>query len=446
MRIAIVGSGIAGLGATWALARRHQVTLYEADPRLGGHTNTVDMPWAGGVQPVDTGFIVYNERNYPNLTKLFATLGVTTHPSDMSFGVSLDQGAFEYAGDDFFKLFAQPLNALRPGFQRMLLDILRFNRDALRFLETAAGDHETLGEFLARGRYGEGLKCRYLLPMGAAIWSASLDGIEAYPARSFLQFYANHGLLGLRDRPAWRTVTGGARSYVAKMLYGLGDRVRPGTPVAAITRRGEQVEVRDAHGRVDSFDHVVLACHADQALGLIDSPTPHETAVLGAFRYQPNRAVLHRDATLMPKRRRVWSSWNYLAAQREGGEVAVSVTYWMNRLQGIDPACPTFVSLNPLRAPAAETVVAAFDYDHPQYDRAALAAQKRLGEIQGHHRLWFAGANWGWGFHEDGLKSGLAVASELGAPAPWWPSRPIEVRPPASAPTMPLPAAAGPAA
>lgn len=444
MRIAIIGSGIAGLGAAWALGRRHEVTVYEAESRPGGHINTVDMPWEGGLQPVDTGFIVYNERNYPNLIRLFEALGVATHPSEMSFSVSVDAGAFEYGGGNPAQLFAQPLNALRPGFQRMLIDIMRFNRDAFRFLESATGDEETLGTFLARGRYGDGLKRLYLLPMGAAIWSASLDGIEAFPARSFLQFYANHGLLGLRDRPAWRTVTGGARTYVQKILDGLGGRIRLASPVVAVTRTGERVEVRDGRGGIERYDHVVLACHADQALRMIDGPTLAETDVLGSFRYQPNRAVLHRDETLMPKRRRVWSSWNYLAERDGAGDIAVSLTYWMNRLQGIDPACPALVSLNPIREPAEGTIVAAFDYEHPQYDRAALRAQKRLGEIQGRERLWFAGANWGWGFHEDGLKSGLAVAAALDAPAPWWPARAAEIRPPAAVPTMPLPAAAEP--
>jgi predicted NAD/FAD-binding protein len=422
MRIAVIGTGIAGLGCAWLLSQRHAVEVYEAEPRLGGHTNTVDVPWRGRQVPVDTGFIVYNERNYPNLTKLFDHLAVPTHASDMSFGVSLDGGRLEYAGDSLGGLFAQKRNLLRPGFHRMLRDIQRFNRDAMSYLADPLREEVSLGDFLAVRGYGEAFCCHYLLPMGAAIWSASVDGMRAFPARNFLQFFANHGLLSINDRPAWRTVTGGAGVYVAKLSASYADQIRLATPVVAVVRSLDGVEVVDARGGRERFDQVVLACHADQALALIERPSAAERSILGAFRYQVNRAVLHQDASLMPRRRKVWSSWNYLASSETPDGMKVSVTYWLNRLQGIEPECLALVSLNPLRAPAPERVLGEFVYDHPQYTAESVAAQGRLGEIQGRDRLWFGGAHWGYGFHEDGLRSGLQVAAALGVAPPWWPT------------------------
>jgi len=426
MRIAVIGTGISGLGCAWLLSQRHAVQVYEAVPRLGGHTNTVDVPWRGQQVPVDTGFIVYNEPNYPNLTKLFAQLAVPTHASDMSFGVSLDDGRLEYAGGSLGCLFAQKRNLLRPGFHRMLYDILRFNRDATSYLADPLRRQVSLGDFLAVRGYGTAFCRHYLLPMGAAIWSASVDGMRAFPAHSFLQFFANHGLLSIDDRPAWRTVTGGARTYVEKLSASYADQIRLATPVVAVVRSLDGVEVIDARGGRERFDQVVLACHADQALALIERPSPAERSILGAFRYQANRAVLHQDASLMPRRRKVWSSWNYLAssAPPDGmpDGMKVSVTYWLNRLQGIEPGCLALVSLNPLRAPAPERVLGEFVYDHPQYTAESVAAQGRLAEVQGRDRLWFCGAHWGYGFHEDGLRSGLQVGAALGVAPPWWPT------------------------
>jgi len=280
--------------------------------------------------------------------------------------------------------------------------------------------------------------------MGAAIWSATLDGMRDFPARALLRFFANHGLLGLADRPEWRTVTGGSRIYVDRIARELAD-LRLGTPVVSVSRSGDGASVVDASGRCERFDHVVLACHADQALALLERPTPAERAILGAFPYQSNRAVLHRDPALMPKRRAVWSSWNYVAASDQAGDAKVGVTYWLNRLQGIEPECLALVSLNPGREPRPETVLGEFAYAHPQYTPAAVAAQRRLGEIQGRDRIWFGGAHWGYGFHEDGLRSGFEVAAALGAAPPWWPQRITAVRRPATAHSLPLPAAAGPA-
>jgi uncharacterized protein len=440
MRIAIVGSGISGLSCAWLLGQRHDVTVYEGEPRLGGHSNTVDIPWRGGSVPVDTGFIVYNERNYPNLTRLFHHLAVPTRPSDMSFAVSIDGGRLEYAGTSLANLFAQKRNLLRMSHHRMLLDIVRFNRDAKRFLADDDHGSGTLAQFLDRGRYSTAFRDHYLLPMAAAIWSSSLAAMEDMPTGRFLRFFDNHGLLSIDDRPEWRTVSGGARVYVEKLASGFDSPVRLATRVTALRRSGTGVEVRDTRGGLDRFDQVVLACHADQALRMIETPGPAERSILGAFRYQTNRAVLHYDPTLMPRLRSVWSSWNYISAKGQPRTEPASTTYWLNRLQGIDPRCLALLSLNPRAEPLADQVIAEFAYDHPQLDSAAVSAQARLSEIQGRDRLWFCGAHWGQGFHEDGLVCGLRVAASLGVGPPWWPK--VEALRGATVWTMPERAAA----
>lgn len=442
MRIAVIGGGISGLGCAWSLRQVHDVVVYEAQPRLGGHSNTVVAHLKDKEIPVDTGFIVYNERNYPNLVQLFALLGVPTHESDMSFGASIDQGRIEYAGSSLRSLYAQPSNLVDLRFQRMVLDILRFHDEGARHLRGPGNGPTTVGDLLESGRYSRAFSQHYLLPMAAAIWSASRDGIRAFPLQSFLRFFANHGLLGLRNRPMWRTVSGGSRVYVERLARLLADRIRTGARVVEVRRQADGIEVRDSSGAVDLFDHVVLACHADEAAALIAPPSVAEAEILGALRYQPNRAVLHTDPTLMPRRRAVWSSWNYIAEASTTDEAKVSVTYWMNRLQGIDPQTLVFVSLNPVREPRPQHMIADFDYAHPQFDGEALRAQGRRQEIQGRDRLWFAGAYWGYGFHEDGLRSGLEVAAALGAAAPWWPAGNAAPGPLVAATPRPLPAAA----
>lgn len=416
-RIAVIGSGIAGLGAAWALGRRHDVTLYESAARLGGHTNTVDVTLEGRRIAVDTGFIVYNAPNYPHLARLFEALGVATQPTDMSFGVSVDRGRLEYAGS-WRGLFAQPANWLKPTYLGMIADVLRFFREAPPMRDRVDGP--TLGEFLAARRYGNAFINDHLLPMAAAIWSAPTRAMLGFPMASFARFCANHGLLQISGRPQWRTVVGGAREYVRAIAATLPD-IRLASPVRAVRALRDGVIVQDLHG-VARYDQVVVAAHGDDALAMIAEPTADERRILGAFRYQPNVAVLHRDPRLMPRRRAAWAAWNYLADRpvdaRTPDDRHVCVTYWMNRLQNLD-APPIFVSLNPTREPIPNLVHATFHYMHPVFDAGALAAQRDLAAIQGRRRLWFCGSYCGYGFHEDGLSSGLAVAAALGAPAPW---------------------------
>ena len=410
MQIAVVGSGIAGLSAAWMLSQCHRVTLYEDAPRAGGHSNTVEVD---GV-PVDTGFIVYNEATYPNLTALFAHLGVRTKASEMSFAVSLDGGDLEYAGTDLGGLFAQRRNLVRPRFWSMLRDLRRFYRDAPGHARSISPD-TSLGVFLDAHGYGEAFQKDHLLPMAAAIWSASADSLRDYPALHFIRFCDNHGLLKFTDRPVWRTVDGGSRQYVRKLLAAIGE-TRLGRGVRSIGRRPDGVVVRDMAGGEQVFDHVVLACHADQALALLDDPTDSEGSLLGAFGTTRNRAVLHGDVGLMPKRRGVWASWNYLSGRDRVDEL--HVTYWMNRLQGLSHAPPLFVTLNPAVEPA--TVLHEEIYEHTRFDTDAMRAQLGLWSLQGRRRTWFCGAYFGAGFHEDGLQSGLAVAEQLGGVRrPW---------------------------
>ena len=420
MKVAIVGSGISGLGCAHALLaeRQHglQVTVFEAEPRLGGHTNTVDVRLDGIEHPVDTGFLVFNERTYPNLIRLLAELDVPTAKSDMSFAVSVPAAGgrrIEWAGTDLAGVFAQRRNLASPRFLAMLADILRFNRQATRIAQGAeAAGEQTLGEFLDRRRYGENFRRWYLLPMAAAIWSCPMRTMLGYPLATFVRFCHNHGLLQIDDRPQWFTVAGGARQYVRKIAARLPD-LRLATPVLEI-RRNEaagKVGVRTARG-VEAFDHVVLACHSDQSAALLADADEAERGLL-AGTYQPNRAVLHTDAQLMPRLRKVWSAWNYMS---DGGDdPAVSVTYLLNRLQPLPFRTPVFVSLNPIVEPAAESVIGEFDYSHPIFDARMIEAQKRLADVQGRRRVWLAGAWTGYGFHEDGLKSGLAVAGALSA-------------------------------
>ena len=405
MKIAVVGSGISGLAAARLLSRGHAVSLFEAAPRLGGHANTVDVSLGGCSYPVDTGFLVYNRATYPGLVRLFEELGVASAPSEMSFSVALDSPAIEWAGTNLDTVFAQRSNLLRPAFLRMLRDVLRFNREA----PLAAGA-ATLGEFLAHGRYSSAFRDWYLLPMAAAIWSCPTRAMLEYPFASFARFFRNHGLLQLANRPQWYTVRGGSRQYVERIARGLAD-VRLATPVRALRRDRTQAWVNG-----ERFDAVVLACHSDQALALLGTDAnPAERAVLSAIPYQKNRALLHTDATLLPRNRRVWSAWNYTAGADTPQGRPVSVHYLINRLQPLPFAQPVIVSLNPHREPQEAQVLAEFDYEHPVFNAGVAAAQARLPEIQGVRGTWFCGAWTRYGFHEDGFASALEVARALEA-------------------------------
>lgn len=429
-RIGIVGSGIAGLSAAWLLSQHHDVMLFEADSRLGGHSNTVEVDGVG----VDTGFIVYNETTYPNLTALFAHLGIETEASLMSFAVSLDGGALEYAGSGLRGLFAQKRNLVSPRFAAMLADLLRFYRNAPRDLPTLGT--QSLADYLDAERYGAAFRDDHLLPMAAAIWSTGTADVAAYPAAAFIRFCQNHGLLQLAGRPVWRTVKGGSRRYVEALRRAFKGRILVSTPIRRVLRTAEGVALFAREGGAWHFDDVVIAAHADQALAMIDGPTAGERALLGAFRYTSNEAVLHCDERLMPRRRAVWSAWNYLSDRRADRHVCVS--YWMNRLQALPEKRNFFVTLNPIEAPAQKTLAYRTRYDHPLFNAGAMAAQRRLWSLQGDGGLWYCGAYFGAGFHEDGLQAGLAVAEALGgAPRPWRladPSGRIVLTPPESGP------------
>lgn len=415
LRIAVVGSGISGLSAAWLLSHRHDVTLFERAHRLGGHSNTVAVDGPDGKVHVDTGFIVFNQETYPNLVALFEFLGVATSETEMSFSVSRHDGGLEYAGTSLATLFAQPSNAVRPGFWSMLRDLRRFYASAPSDLEELDAHPETLREYLDRRRYGERFRDDHLLPMAAAIWSGSPDRMLDYPAASFIRFYENHGLLKLSGRPRWRTVVGGSKVYVDHLAGRLSGRIARSAKVVGILRDPSGVEVRTADGSTTRFDHVVIATHADEALSLLGDAGDDERRLLGAFGYTRNSAVLHAGPAFMPLRRSVWSSWNYV--ERQG----TFVTYWMNRLQSLGESQPLFVTLNPPHAPPAGSVLHTEDYSHPVFDVAAISAQKQLWSLQGQRNTWYCGAYFGAGFHEDGLQAGLAVAEDLGGVRrPWW--------------------------
>lgn len=415
MRIAVIGAGISGLATAWLLSNKHQVTLFEAGDYLGGHTHTVDVEVNGVHCPVDTGFLVFNHRTYPNLTAMFSSLQVKTVASDMSFAVSLENPAVEWAGSNLSTLFAQKRNISRIGFWRMLKDTLRFNRD------TAQPNlpEISLGRYLDQNHYSAEFRNWYLLPMGAAIWSCPTQAMLDYPLTTFIRFCRNHGLLQIFDRPQWHTVTDGGREYVKRIAAQLSD-VRLAQPVQAVKREERGVGVILSSGAHENFDEVVFACHSDQALAMLGvGGSPTERELLGAVRYQPNRAMLHTDVRLLPRDPRVWSAWNYMAGKNASGAQSVSVSYLINKLQPLRVETPVILSLNPQFQPDPATILGDYEYAHPLFDHAAVVAQQKLPLIQGVDRMWFCGAWTGYGFHEDGLVSALAVANQLGCVAPW---------------------------
>lgn len=419
-RIAVIGSGVSGLSAAWLLSRTRNVVIYEAGQLLGGHAHTVDVEIDSRKTAVDTGFIVYNETNYPNLVAMFNHLKVPTIASDMSFAASMQDGDFEYSGTGLGGLFGQTSNIMRPRFWKMVRDINRFYKHAPAMLDRPETADLSLGDYLRSAQYSRPFIEDHLMPMGAAIWSTKAGDMGDYPLHAFLRFFVNHGLLLLSGRPQWRTVEGGSRSYVSRLAEDFDGIVRLGTSVTSIRRASNGVTVTDNTGHIDLFDEIVIATHADEALAMLADADPLEQNTLSAFRYTPNTAVLHSDPALMPKRRRVWSSWNYLGGSQIGNQSPLCVTYWMNRLQSLETSRPLFVTLNPNRNPHPDLVHGIYNYTHPLFDTAAIKAQKALWQLQGHRRTWFCGAYFGSGFHEDGLQSGLAVAEALGgARRPW---------------------------
>ena len=427
MRVAIVGSGIAGLAAAHALRGHAHTTLFEAGSYFGGHTHTVDVtlptPHGSTTHGVDTGFLVFNERTYPHLIRLLAELGVETSRSDMSFSVQVPGarrgGPLEWSGTSLSAVFAQRSNLLNPRFWGMLADLLRFNALATRLAQAHndAALMQPLGEFLETHRFGAAFRDWYLLPMLGCIWSCPTDQMLQFPVATMVRFCHNHGLLQVNDRPQWWTVTGGGRHYVDKIVAGIDD-ARLNTPVRRIERDAAGVRVV-TDGRTEHFDRLVLATHSDQALALLAHPTLQEKAVLGAIRYQPNHAVLHTDTSVLPTRRAAWAAWNYERAPQNGEDSAqVCLHYLLNQLQPLPFSQPVVVSLNPVRAIDPAHVLGSYDYAHPVFDLAAIRAQPLVGLLQGRQHTWFCGAWTGYGFHEDGLKSGLAAAQQLRATLP----------------------------
>lgn len=416
--IAVIGAGVSGLSAAWLLGQRHHVTLFEASDYLGGHTHTVDVELEGKTHPVDTGFLVFNDKTYPNLIAFFALLGVDSVATEMSFAVSLENPDLEWAGSNLATIFGQKRNLANRRFWAMLADILRFNRASVAGLANPADSDQTLRAFLAEGRYSSAFTDWYLLPMAAAIWSCPTDQMLDMPVATFVRFCQNHGLLQVFNRPLWRTVKGGGREYVRKIAAQLDD-IRLACPVHAVIRETDGLRVVHAAGS-ERFDQVVMACHSDQALALLGATASRgQREVLSAIRYQPNRAVLHTDRALLPRNPALWSAWNYFAGGGQPGQQPVSVSYLINRLQPLPFETPVAVTLNPAREPDPAQVIAEFDYAHPILDGPAIAAQRRLAGVQGENGVWLCGAWGSYGFHEDGLRSALRVANGLGIRAPW---------------------------
>ncbi|MBO6504011.1 MAG: FAD-dependent oxidoreductase [Kordiimonadaceae bacterium] len=418
-KIAIVGSGISGMSAAWHLHQHSDITVFEKADYIGGHSNTVDIEVEGKRLPVDTGFIVFNPVNYPNLTALFDLLDVPSAHTDMSFSVSMGGGDFEYSGGDNAGMLAQRANIFRPRFWRMVSGILKFYGKAEDYENLP--DDFTLGALLAEEGYSRSFIEDHLAPMGAAIWSSDSVDILEYPARSFIKFFRNHGLVQLKDRPQWRTVVGGSREYVKKLTQGFSNKIHTKSLVSSVRRESAGCEVFFANGQMREFDEVVFACHSDQALALLSDPSQQETQCLSAMRYSQNQAVLHTDKSWLPKREAAWASWNYIEPTSAYHGRRPAITYWMNRLQHLPVATPVMVTLNPFKEIEESQILGRYDYEHPIFDAASHEARSQLMSLQGTNRIWFCGAYLGDGFHEDGIQAGLAVAEMISqVERPWY--------------------------
>jgi len=412
MNIAIIGCGISGLSAAYYLRENHDLTLYESAARIGGHTATVDVDWQGRRYAIDTGFIVYNDWTYPNFIELMQTLGVETKPTEMSFSVRCDHNGLEYGGNNLSTLFAQRRNLLRPSFHKMLQDILRFNREAVRDLDSGRlSASTTLGEYLSENLYGEAFIHHYLLPMGSAIWSASIDGMTDFPLLFFIRFFKNHGLLSVNNRPQWHVIKGGSRSYLEPLTRGFNHAIHCNTRIASVCRRPGFIELVMSDGHRVKYDQVIFACHSDQALALLEDATQAEREALGAIPYQSNEVVLHNDDSLLPRSRRAWSSWNYWL--RKADQSRAVLNYNMNILQGLDAETTFCVTLNATESIAPDKIIDSFEYSHPVFSLEAIAAAKKIEGFNGVNRSWFAGAYLGNGFHEDGVVSARKVANAI---------------------------------
>lgn len=411
MKIAIIGTGVSGLASAHMLKDRHEITVFEAEDRIGGHVHTVDVEQDGVTYAVDTGFIVYNDWTYPNFIRLLTSLGAETQESRMSFGVRCDRTGLEYCGSTPNTLFAQRSNILNLAFLGMLRDIVRFNSRA-RMQLSGGAPGATMAEFLTMNRFGPALIEQYLLPMMAAIWSTDPFRAKDFPASHFLRFFENHGLLNIVDRPVWRVIRGGSRSYVRRLIEPIRDRIRTGARVVSVKRIGAGVEVRTPNADPETFDRVIMAAHSDEALSMLADPTEREAEILGAIHYQPNDVVLHTDTSILPRNERAWASWNYYIPPDR--DTRVCVTYNMNILQGLKSRLPFLVTLNSPREIRPDSVLGSWTYHHPVYSPEAVSAQKRHSEISGVNGIHYCGAYWGYGFHEDGVKSAIAACEPLG--------------------------------
>lgn len=413
MKIAVIGSGISGLSCAWLLQRKYSVTVFEKDARIGGHTATKFIEHQGQSFAIDTGFIVYNDWTYPNFIRLLAALGVESQPTDMSFSVSCQRTGLEYGGSNLDTLFAQRRNLLNPSYLRMLGDIVRFNREALTDLASGAlPDSITLGDYLRRKRFGAMLSSHYLIPMGSAIWSSTLQEMQDFPLLFFVRFFRNHGLLSINDRPQWRVIKGGSASYLQKLRADFNGSIHTGVSIQRVTRSPEQVTLHFADGRSESFDQVVFACHSDQALALLGDTSDDERAILGAIPYRNNRVALHTDASILPRTRKAWSAWNYHLG--EDATQPATLSYNMNILQSLHSDTTFVVTLNASEKLDAKKLIGEYEYAHPVFTLEGMRAQQRWAEINGVNRSWFCGAYWRNGFHEDGCWSGVRVAEALG--------------------------------
>lgn len=413
MKIAIIGAGISGLGAAWLLRGQHDITVFDKNDYIGGHSRTIDIVTQDGITPVDTGFIVFNDWNYPNITALFDRIGVPYEKSDMSFGVRIGD-MLEYSS---YGLFAQKKNFFRSAYWRMIFDILRFNKQAENYLEKDPSF--TLGQCLDELKMGEWFRRYYLLAMGAAIWSCPISTILDFPAATYVRFFKNHGLLNINKRPQWYTVKGGSREYVTRLTQDFTDRIYTGIAIRKVVSQKSQVKLVDQDGGEHFFDQVVFACHPDEAMEMIQNPEPETASVIGSFRYQENTIVVHEDESFMPIRKECWASWIYLNDSPKDEKSTVSLSYWMNNLQPLETSATILVTLNPGRQPDPSKVHDTHVFHHPVFDEPAIRAQARIESIQGRGGLWFCGAYQRYGFHEDGLWSAVNVARKMGAVIPW---------------------------